>query len=219
MAFDVEAARAAGYTDAEINAYLQAKPETKAIEPVAPGQETDPGEPPPPPGAEGYQQAGEGNYLPGVATTAMGAAALGVPAAIGYGIKAGLSGAANKGAQVMDVAKQGVAALQQQAQTAQMAELRKQQRPGFGGSPQAAVATAEAAQSAQAMANPTTQNYMQRMSALAGRYAPVIKGAGVIGAGLGLAHSMLSTSDEEIAALKRQEAARRAQGWRPINER
>ena len=111
------------------------------------------------------------------------------------------------------------ATLQQQAQTAQMAELRKQQRPGFGGSPQAAVATAEAAQSAQAMANPTTQNYMQRMSALAGRYAPVIKGAGVIGAGLGLAHSMLSTSDEEIAALKRQEAARRAQGWRPINER
>jgi hypothetical protein len=49
MAFDIQAAKDAGYTDAEINAYLQAKPETKTIAPVAPGQEVDPGEPPPPP--------------------------------------------------------------------------------------------------------------------------------------------------------------------------
>jgi hypothetical protein len=47
---------------------------------------------------------------------ALGAAGIGVPAAIGSGIKAGLSGAATKGAQVLDVAKQGVSALQQQAQ-------------------------------------------------------------------------------------------------------
>jgi hypothetical protein len=210
MAFDVEAAKAAGYTDAEISAYLQAKPETKEMAPVAPGQETDPGEPPPPPGAENYEQAGAGNYLPGLATGVMGAAAVGVPAAIGYGIKAGLSGAVNKGAQVMDVAKQGVAALQQQAQTAAQTEQRLQNRKGFGGNPATTAAAVTQAETAQAMANPTTQNYLQRMSAMASRYAPVAgKIAGMAGPATAMAMNLFGTSPEEIATLKAAEERRR----------
>ena len=140
MAFDIEAAKAAGYTDAEISAYLQAKPKTETIAPVAPGEQVDPGEPPPPPPAENYKQAGEGNYMPGLATAGIGAAAVGVPAAIGLGLKYGLSGAASKASGVMDVARQGVSALQQgagalqqQAQTGAQTEARLQNRPGFGG--------------------------------------------------------------------------------------
>ena len=72
---------------------------------------------------------------------------------------------------------------------------------------------AQAAQTAQAMANPSSQNFMQRASALAAKYAPVAgkmaKGAGVIGAGLGLAQGLFGTSDEEIAMLKAAEERKR----------
>jgi hypothetical protein len=85
MAFDIQAAKQAGYTDDEINAYLQAKPKTEVLAPVAPGQEIDPGEPPPPPPASTYEQAGSGSILPGVATAAAAAAPYAVPAALAAG--------------------------------------------------------------------------------------------------------------------------------------
>ena len=85
MAFDVQAARAAGYSQEEINAYLQGQPKTEKIAPVAPGQEVDPGEPPPPEGT--ITPAGEGNYMPAVATAGLGAAAVAGPAALYYGGK------------------------------------------------------------------------------------------------------------------------------------
>jgi hypothetical protein len=116
MAFDIQAAKAAGYTEEEINAYMQAKPETKTIAPVAPGEEVDPGEPPPPPSAEGYTQAGEGNYLPALGTMAAAAAPYAIPA---VATGAGLYGAS--------VAKQGFNAMKAAADartaqaTAQMA--------------------------------------------------------------------------------------------------
>ena len=81
MAFDIQAAKQAGYSDDEINAFLQAKPETKTIAPVAPGQEVDPGEPPPPPSADSYKQAGEGNFMPALGTVAATAAPYVLPAA------------------------------------------------------------------------------------------------------------------------------------------
>ena len=201
-------ARNEGYSEEEINAALgitapatAAGPAPMQSGPIAPDPELD--------------RSAEQNTT--LATgAALGAAGIGVPAAIGYGIKAGLSGAANKGAQVMDVAKQGVSALQQQAQTAQMAELRKQQRPGFGGNPMpqanpaAVAATAQAAQTAQAMTNPNAQNYLQRMSAMASRYAPVAgKIASSAGPATAMAMNLFGTSPEEIATLKAAEERKR----------
>lgn len=102
MAFDIQAAKQAGYTDEEINAYLQAKPETKTIAPVAPGSEVDPGEPPPPPSPEGFKQAGEGNYLPAIGTAAAAAAPYAVPA-VATGV--GLYGAAKVGGWASELGK------------------------------------------------------------------------------------------------------------------
>jgi hypothetical protein len=84
MAFDVQAARAAGYSQEEINAYLQGQPKTEKIAPVAPGQEVDPGEPPPPEGT--ITPAGEGSMMPGLATAGLAAAGAAVPLGVGIGI-------------------------------------------------------------------------------------------------------------------------------------
>ena len=84
MAFDVQAARAAGYSQEEINAYLQGQPKTEKIAPVAPGQEVDPGEPPPPEGT--ITPAGEGSWKPGLATAGLAAAGAAVPLGVGIGI-------------------------------------------------------------------------------------------------------------------------------------
>ena len=81
MAFDIQAAKQAGYSDEEINAYLQAKPETKTIAPVAPGQEVDSTEPPPPEGTVEYPSS----FAPGLATAGLVAAGAAVPLGIGYG--------------------------------------------------------------------------------------------------------------------------------------
>jgi len=217
MAFDIQAAKDAGYTDDEINAFLQAKPKTETIAPVAPGQEVDLGEPPPPPSAEGYEQAGSGNYTPGLATAGIVAGAVGVPAAIGYGIKTGLSGAANKGGQIMDMAKQGVGALQQQAQTSAMTEARIQNRPGFGGSTPVAgpvVPTqAPVAQPAPQMSAPAAGVKAGSMLDNAGQIVrklalSKVLPAAQVGAGL------FYTSPEEIATLKAAEARKKALGQR-----
>jgi len=231
MAFDVEAAKAAGYTQQEIDAYLQAKPETKVIAPVAPGQEVDPGEPPPPPSADSYQQAGTGDYTPGLATAGIVAGALGVPAAIGYGVKAGLSGVANKGGQVMDLAKQGVGALQQQAQTSALTESRLQNRPGFGGAPASAPApaapvapqapAAPAAMPAPQAQAPAQSSMMNKASDVVRKLAldKVLKGAGVAAGAYEMGKGLFGTSPEEIAIMKQAEEKKRAQGWKPMNER
>jgi hypothetical protein len=96
MAFDVQAARAAGYSQEEINAYLQGQPKTEKIAPVAPGQEVDPGEPPPPEGT--ITPAGEGSMMPGLATAGLAAAGAAVPLGVGIGI-------GKYGGQAMNVAR------------------------------------------------------------------------------------------------------------------
>ena len=56
---------------------------------------------------------------------------------------------------------------------------------------------------------PSSANYMQRMSTLATRYAPVLKGAGILGAGIALGQGLFGTSDQEIATLKAAEERKR----------
>jgi hypothetical protein len=47
----------------------------------------------------------------------------------------------------------------------------------------------------------------------------VLKNAGIIGAGMTVAQGLFGTSPEEIAKMKEAEARKRAQGWKPLNER
>ena len=132
MAFDVQAAKAAGYTQEEIDAYLQSQPKTKEIAPVAPGQEVDPGEPPPPEGT--FTPAGEGNFMPAVATAAAAAAPYVVPAAI--------AGAGWKGMNVaksaFDAMKESAAARNAQANAQMAAAQGLQQRAEMRAAQQAA---------------------------------------------------------------------------------
>lgn len=141
MAFDIQAAKQAGYTDEEINAYLQAKPETKTIAPVAPGQEVDPGEPPPPPSPEGFKQAGEGNYLPAIGTAAAAAAPYAVPA---VATGAGLYGAAKVGGwgrDILNTAREGMEAYKTGVgQNAATQEFRALERMARGTGPDADMA-------------------------------------------------------------------------------
>lgn len=117
MAFDVEAAKAAGYTQADIDEYLRANPKSAVSTPVAPGQEVDPGEPPPPPKEE-YVQAGEGNYMPAIGTVAAAAAPYVIPA---VATGAGLYGAAKVGGfgrDMLNTAREGMEAYKTGVNTA-----------------------------------------------------------------------------------------------------
>lgn len=82
MAFDRQAALDAGYTQAEIDAYLQNQPE--APPPPATAQAGEPGEPPAP--TTTVTPAGEGSMLPGLATTGLGLASAAVPLGVGIGV-------------------------------------------------------------------------------------------------------------------------------------
>lgn len=47
----------------------------------------------------------------------------------------------------------------------------------------------------------------------------VLKNAGVIGAGMQIAQGLFGTTPEEVQTMKEAEARKRAQGWKPLNER
>jgi hypothetical protein len=133
----IDQARAEGYSDEEINAALGVTSTTKATMPEGPNvpilsQEEK---------ARMAQddidaQTSEKASTLGVGV-GMGAAAVGVPAALYYGGKAILSPTVRAGAnavqQGMDLAQRGVGAMEQQAKTAATTEARLQNRPGFGG--------------------------------------------------------------------------------------
>lgn len=94
MAFDRQAALDAGYTEQEIDAYLQNQPEA----PPPPASAASGAEMEPPAPTTQVTPAGEGNYMPAIATTGLAAAGAAVPAAIGYGV-------AKFGGRAMDLAK------------------------------------------------------------------------------------------------------------------
>jgi len=81
MAFDRQAAKQAGYSDEEIDAYLQSQPQTPA---PAPGAAPGSNEPPPP--TTTVTPAGEGGMMSPLATAGLAAAGAAVPFAAGYGV-------------------------------------------------------------------------------------------------------------------------------------
>ena len=95
-------------------------------------------------------------------------------------------------------------------QTSAMPNRVSYNMPGMGAAPAAAQP-------------PSGTNFMSRMSQLANQYLPVAKTAGkVLGgaaAGYELGKNLFYTNPEEIATMRAAEAQRRAQGWKPLNER
>lgn len=82
MPFDRQAALQAGYSQEEIDAYLQNQ--NQAPPPPASIANQEPGEPPAP--TTTVTPAGEGNFASTAATAGLAAAHAAVPAAIGYGV-------------------------------------------------------------------------------------------------------------------------------------
>lgn len=194
MAFDVQAAKAAGYSQEEIDAYLQAKPKTEVMAPVAPGQEVDPGEPPPPPPWEGNKQAGEGNYLPAVGTAVAAAAPYAIPA---VATGAGIYGAAKVGGWGRDIANAArdvAGAMKERTAVEAAREARMAMRPGFGGVPAGGAPAAPAAPVAPAAP-----------AAAPAAPAPAAQQPGVMQRGMDYARQM-----QRIAAEKVMQGARAA---------
>lgn len=120
MAFDRDAAKAEGYTDDEINAYLQAEAAKNKETPVA----VDPGEPPPPTTVIPQVQTGlltpSGGVTTGMAV-GLGAAGVGLPAAALYAGKKIFSPAVQSGA---ELAQRGVGAMESANEIARQTEQR-----------------------------------------------------------------------------------------------
>jgi hypothetical protein len=153
MAFDRQAAKEAGYTDDEINAFIAANPE---VEDKNAQQQQLANEPPAPQtvipelgrGAEMAATIGVAAVpvIEGVAAVAPYAAAVGA----GYYAKNKLGQVVDKG---LDVGKSAVEQMRESNAIQKAREARLQQRPGFGGAPATGTPTAAPAAGAQNYGN------------------------------------------------------------------
>lgn len=136
----IEQARAEGYSDEEINAALGQATESKATLPKGPQVPILSQEEKAQMAQENIEAQTSEKASTALTALGMGAAAVGVPAAVYYGGKAILSPTVRAGAnavqQGMNLAERGVGALESRANTASMTENRLQRRAGFGGSGQ-----------------------------------------------------------------------------------
>ena len=216
----IEKLRASGFSDADIAEYLKESPPSTAGS-AAPAVEQEP-----PSVSAVVPETQANNVVPGTSMMeGLATAAAGITPSADTLTKIGEGALAYKGLQgwrASAEAQKARAAADAAAEAGRQARFNAKFPPVPGAAPAmappavnpgAVAAVADAAQTAQAMANPSTQNYMQRMSALASRYAPVAgkvaTGAGILGAGLGLAHGLFGTSPEEIATLKAAEERKR----------
>ena len=134
MAIDRAAARAAGYTDAEIDAY-EAEEKKKQPEPQ---MDATGDQPPPPPPANADQGEASSPGFGEVASTLVAAA---TPYALpATGIAAGLYGAAKVGGWGTNLAQSArdvASAMKERTAVEAARESRMANRPGFGGAPAA----------------------------------------------------------------------------------
>jgi len=208
MAFDKQAALAAGYTEEEIDAYLQ----NQNTAPPAPSTPVESvGEPPAP--TTTVTPAGEDSYMPGLATAGLGLASAAVPLGIGIGI-------GKYGGRGVEVVKNLIQGAQNVPTPSSMPVM---ERPPTAAPQQMVRPVAPAAPAVNAMQGAQVaqqgDNWIARAMQMAGKYAPAMRAVGpaaMIGTGLA---GMMYTSPEEIAILKQEEARKRAAGWKPINER
>lgn len=181
----IQEARDAGYSDEEIQHYLNTK-ELPVETPINRSEE-----------AMGTMQAA----LPqSVIYTGEGAA-------IGYAGKKILDAFGNR-QPTQPVAPTAPA---QQVMPAQQAV--NQGRPNLSVQTGGA-APASAARPVQPVAPTGAQSIVQKLA-----LDKVMKNAGIIGAGMSVAQGLFGTTPEEIAIMKQAEERKRAQGWKPLNER
>lgn len=189
----MDEARAAGYSDEEIQNFLASKDQPIPVEqPIDRSGEY---------GAVAQQMGA--SIGTGVLDTAAKAVEYGVPAALAYKAIKGTGPVAPT-----------VSAAPQMAQPAQQAT------GTYGGKPNLSVQTGGAAPVApQAPASPPSQitaaqSIIQKLA-----LDKVLKGAGIAAGAYGMGQGLFGTSDEEVAVMRQAEARKRAQGWKPMNER
>lgn len=212
-------ARNEGYSEEEINAALGITASAPAAGPASAPVASGPIAPDPE-----LDRSAEQNTI--LATgAALGAGAIGIPAAIGFGVKAGLSGASNKIGAGMDVAKQGINAMNTSNAVNQAASAGIADRALVS---QGAMTAEEAYKrqlareaSMQASKTPVTTTQAPQMTAaksIVQKLAldKIMRGAGAVakmaGPATGMAMNLFGTSPEEIATLKAAEARRKALG-------
>jgi len=229
MAFDRQAALDAGYSEQEIDAYLQNQPEA----PPPPASAT-PGEPPAP---TTTVNTVEPSLASGAATAAIGAAPYALPAAGALGAAYGggkLYGAWNASAEAAKAlaeakmaSEQGIAQraaakgltppttgpVAPAAPAAPMQPAAPTTATGRPYSPQAQQYLQQSAQAAPAAESSvmTKANDIVRKLAL----DKVLKGAGIAAGGYELGKNLFGTSPEEVATLKAAEQKQIAAGGQP----
>jgi hypothetical protein len=216
-------ARDQGYSEEEIRVALG---ESAPAAPITPAEAATA---PPPNVPAPIDRSAEQNTTMAMGA-ALGAGAVGIPAAIAYGLRGGM----RKGAEVMDVAKQGVGALQEQNATNAMRESRMQNRPGFGGAPAAAPvpgpvaptstilganglpmqSAQPAAQIAQPAAQTTTTQFGAKSGSMLDNASQIVRKLALskIIPAAEVAQGLFYTSPEEIATLKAAEERRKRAG-------
>ena len=248
MAFDRESAKQAGYSDEEIDAYLQSQPQQEK-----PGGAIKPGdtvvsdtEPPPPTSV--VSTAGGGGFGSAAMTTALAAAPIAVPAALGA---AGLYGGsvlknAYKAYNARTAADRASAAelhnrFEQRmapagpvaptpTQTVPTGQQMNRPMPTGMATPTQTVpmgAPMGAPQPAPMAAPTAAPSVLQRgmdissqiRQLAASRVLPAVNMASKALLPAQIAMGVGYTSPDEIAVLKAAEAKKRATGWRPLNER
>lgn len=202
MAINREAARDAGYSDAEIDQFEAEESKKSAPPPAVETAKIDAEEPPPPTTVVPEVEHSMSNVLLGEAAIGLGdlgGAAKNVAIPVGEGILAykgiqaykeasAAKNAASAAAQATAAAQAQHTALQQQKFAAQQAARGAPVQPAANpivdaqGRPLAQQAARGAAPSMAPQAAPTAQNFIQRMAALGKQYAPA---AARIGTGIG----------------------------------
>ena len=181
MAFDVEAAKADGYTDEEIQQYLATKDQPL----------------PPEPPRDRYDEK-------------IGTLTSVIPDAVKYGLE---------GAGLYATGKGLIGAIQNRGGPPTAPPTIPAVTPPVTPPMTPAEQTFNTLKTPASVLNapppqpPSSGNYMQRMSGLAAKYAPVAgkmaKGAGILGAGLALGQGLFGTSDEDLATLRAADERKR----------
>jgi len=226
MAFDIEAARADGFTDEEIKAYLASQGQSMPA-PAAAAQQPA-AQPMPTVAPDQPLDRSAENATTAAMAAGAGAAAVGLPAALAYAVKSGVGA----GAKAMDVAKQGINTMQEQNAVARAHQQLQYDKlaaragavpgpvapatsPILGPNGQPLPAAQPAAAPAAAPAAPAAVPEARQMTAarsIVQKLAldKVLKGAGAAGGLAALGAGLFYTSPEEIAILKEAERRKKA---------
>ena len=214
MAIDRAAAKAAGYSDAEIDAY-EAEQKKKQPEPQ---MDVTGDTPPPPPPADVKQGEASGASLAEVGTTlATAAAPYALPA---VGIGAGAYGAFKVGGWGTNLAKSASEiskAMSERTAVEAAREARMANRPGFGGTPAAGATPATAPVTPATAPAPATPGPVAPQAAPAQSPAPAQQaGRSIVQTGMDYANRVRQAAMDKVITPAAQAAPRIASAAAPV---